>query len=308
MCSGAPPPRRDGYARARREIQEAGQNVTLVAHRSVAEVNATVDNLTTLMCIAVPALVLLVAFAVWYFADARSAGRADPAPGGVDHRLHHPPARARARHRRRGRAPRAHDERDARSTRAVVATPAAVRERRVPRAAQPARVDPRQPRSGAAQLRPRRLAGRRAPRARGGPAHGRHRERAARARPTRRSARRRALDLASGDRPRRARARRDLAAPHREQSTRPASRPDACTGAATSWPVWCATSSTTRAATRRPRSRSRCRPPTPPSSSPSTTTVPASTPTTASGCSSASPVSTTVARATPAASASASRS
>ncbi len=34
----------------------------------MAEVNTTVDNLTTLMWIAVPLLVLLVAFAVWYFA------------------------------------------------------------------------------------------------------------------------------------------------------------------------------------------------------------------------------------------------
>ena len=65
---GGPPPERDGYLEQRRQIQQAGQTVTLVADRSVAEVNTTVDNLTTLMWFAVPALVLLVAFAVWYFA------------------------------------------------------------------------------------------------------------------------------------------------------------------------------------------------------------------------------------------------
>ena len=69
MCfPGAPPPQRDGYLEQRRQIQEAGQTVTLVADRSVAEVNATVDDLTTIMWLAVPSLVLLVAFAVWYFA------------------------------------------------------------------------------------------------------------------------------------------------------------------------------------------------------------------------------------------------
>ena len=73
-------------------------------------------------------------------------------------RHHDPPSRARTRHRRRGRPPGAHDERDARPARDVVAAPAAVRLRRVARAAQPARLDPHEPRGRAAQRGPRRLA------------------------------------------------------------------------------------------------------------------------------------------------------
>jgi signal transduction histidine kinase len=61
------PPQNQGIA-ASREIQAAGRNITLVAQQSLAEVNTTVDNLTTIMYFVVPALVLLVAFAVWYFA------------------------------------------------------------------------------------------------------------------------------------------------------------------------------------------------------------------------------------------------
>ncbi len=68
-------------------------------------------------------------------------------------------------------------------------TSTAVRVRRVARAAQPARVDPHQPRGRAPQPRPRRLAGGRQPRARRGRAHGGHGERAARAGPPRRSRR-----------------------------------------------------------------------------------------------------------------------
>ena len=107
-----------------------------------------------------PLLIALVALAAWYFTGrALRPVEAIRAAGRVDHRLHHPPPRARTRHRRRGRAPRAHDERDARPARAVVATPAPVRVRRVARAAQPAGVDPHEPRGRAAQRRPRRLAG-----------------------------------------------------------------------------------------------------------------------------------------------------
>jgi signal transduction histidine kinase len=61
------PPQNDGIA-ARREIQTAAGNITLVAQQSLAEVDTTVDNLTTLMYVVVPLLVLLVAFGVWYFA------------------------------------------------------------------------------------------------------------------------------------------------------------------------------------------------------------------------------------------------
>ena len=66
-------------------------------------------------------------------------------------------------------------------------TPAPVRVRRVARAAQPARVDPHQPRGRAPQPRPHRLARGRGARPRRGRAHGGHGERAARPRPTRRA-------------------------------------------------------------------------------------------------------------------------
>ena len=61
------PPQNQGIA-ASREIQTAGRNITLVAQQSLASVNTTVDDLTTLMYVVVPLLVLLVAFAVWWFA------------------------------------------------------------------------------------------------------------------------------------------------------------------------------------------------------------------------------------------------
>jgi signal transduction histidine kinase len=57
-------PEAPGYLETRRRVGD----VELVAQRSLAEVNTTVDNITTLMYVAVPLLVLLVAFAVWYFA------------------------------------------------------------------------------------------------------------------------------------------------------------------------------------------------------------------------------------------------
>ena len=65
--SGQAIPRRPeppGFVETRRRVGD----VQLVAQRSLAEVNATVDNMTTLMYVAVPLAVLLVAFAVWYFA------------------------------------------------------------------------------------------------------------------------------------------------------------------------------------------------------------------------------------------------
>ncbi|HEY7105479.1 MAG TPA: HAMP domain-containing protein, partial [Acidimicrobiia bacterium] len=42
-------------------------DVVLVAQRSFDEVNTTVDNLKTILYIAVPSLVFLLGFAVWYF-------------------------------------------------------------------------------------------------------------------------------------------------------------------------------------------------------------------------------------------------
>jgi signal transduction histidine kinase len=61
------PPQNQGIA-AQREINTTAGSITLVAQQSLAEVNTTVDNLTTLMYFVVPLLVLLVAFAVWWFA------------------------------------------------------------------------------------------------------------------------------------------------------------------------------------------------------------------------------------------------
>ncbi len=63
-----PPRRREGYIETRQVIQIAGQNVTVVAQRSLAEVDASVDKLKTIMWFAVPALIAMVGFAVWYLA------------------------------------------------------------------------------------------------------------------------------------------------------------------------------------------------------------------------------------------------
>jgi signal transduction histidine kinase len=61
-------PRQDEYIETQRQIQIAGQNVTIVAQRSLAEVDSSADKLKTVLWIAVPALIFLVGFAVWYLA------------------------------------------------------------------------------------------------------------------------------------------------------------------------------------------------------------------------------------------------
>ena len=178
----------------------------------------------------------------------RSAQQAEAITGTT-----HRPARARARHRRRGRAPRAHDERDARPARGVVAEAAPVRVRRVARAAQPARVDPHQPRGRAAQPRPRRLA--RGRDARRWPRTSAWRTRSSELLDLARldeAAGPLPLDVAPRGRPRRARARRDRAArtacpiDTTRVSRRPRARPPRAARRASS-----ATCSTTRPATRR---------------------------------------------------------
>lgn len=63
-----PPPHREGYLDSRVVIQTAAGNVTVVAQRSLAEVDSTTGKLTHIMWFAVPALVALVALAVWYLA------------------------------------------------------------------------------------------------------------------------------------------------------------------------------------------------------------------------------------------------
>ena len=68
LYEDAPPPQhRDGYIETREVITLAGHNVTVVAERSLTEVNSTIDKLKTIMYFAVPALIALVALAAWYF-------------------------------------------------------------------------------------------------------------------------------------------------------------------------------------------------------------------------------------------------
>jgi len=50
-----------------REIRTTEGNITLVAQQSTAAVNRTVDSVTNVLLIAVPALIALVALAAWYF-------------------------------------------------------------------------------------------------------------------------------------------------------------------------------------------------------------------------------------------------
>ena len=61
-------PRDDGYISTSRDIRVQGESVTLVAQRSLAEVDSSVDKLKTIMWFSVPALIALVGFAVWYLA------------------------------------------------------------------------------------------------------------------------------------------------------------------------------------------------------------------------------------------------
>jgi signal transduction histidine kinase len=64
----AVPRHRAGYIETQQVIQIAGHNVTVVAERSLDEVNSTIDKLKTTMYFAVPTLIALVALATWYFA------------------------------------------------------------------------------------------------------------------------------------------------------------------------------------------------------------------------------------------------
>jgi signal transduction histidine kinase len=64
----AVPRHRAGYIETQQVIQIAGHNVTVVAERSLDEVNSTTDKLKTTMYFAVPTLIALVALATWYFA------------------------------------------------------------------------------------------------------------------------------------------------------------------------------------------------------------------------------------------------
>ena len=68
--SGAPgpPAQNDERVRAQRRIETANGTITLVAERSLAEVDSTVDSMTTALLFGVPALVALVAVLTWWLA------------------------------------------------------------------------------------------------------------------------------------------------------------------------------------------------------------------------------------------------
>lgn len=55
------------YEQAQREIRTTAGNITLVAQQSTAAVNRTVDSVTDVLLFAVPAMIVLVALAAWYF-------------------------------------------------------------------------------------------------------------------------------------------------------------------------------------------------------------------------------------------------
>jgi signal transduction histidine kinase len=67
LCSQAHPDR-SGVEAAQREIQTTAGNITLVAQQSTAAVNRTVHSVTNVLLVVVPAMILLVALAAWYFA------------------------------------------------------------------------------------------------------------------------------------------------------------------------------------------------------------------------------------------------
>jgi signal transduction histidine kinase len=61
------PPSRSGYEEAQRQVDSQVGRITLVAQRSLNEVNRTVDSVTTVLLIGVPAMIALVALSAWYF-------------------------------------------------------------------------------------------------------------------------------------------------------------------------------------------------------------------------------------------------
>jgi signal transduction histidine kinase len=60
-------PRRDGYETASREVRTTAGNIKLVAQQSTATVNRTTDSVTDVLLLVVPAMIVLVALAAWYF-------------------------------------------------------------------------------------------------------------------------------------------------------------------------------------------------------------------------------------------------
>ena len=252
------------------------------------DVDESITELRTSLLLIVPAATAVLAVLVWTVvgrtlrpverirAEVASIGLGD-----LDRRV--PEPHGRRRDRPLGRD----DERDARPPGARRAAPAAVRRRRVARAAHPA--DPHAHRAGG-----RRAAGR--PGRRGGdpaqPAGGDRRPAAVDRRPPRaRPQRRRRGPPHRAGRPRRPRARGDPGDRRRRggHRRRTPSRRRRSSATATSSGASCATSSTTPAATPRRPSRSSCASTTAGPCWWSPTTAPASPPTAATTCSSASP-------------------
>ena len=96
LCSQAHPDR-SGVEAAQREIQTTAGNITLVAQQSTAAVNRTVHSVTNVLLVVVPAMILLVALAAWYFTGrALRPVEAIRREAEVDHRRHHAPAGARS--------------------------------------------------------------------------------------------------------------------------------------------------------------------------------------------------------------------
>ncbi|HUV11316.1 MAG TPA: HAMP domain-containing sensor histidine kinase [Acidimicrobiia bacterium] len=65
---GARPGPGDPQVRAQRRVETAQGTITLIAERSITEVDETVDSITDALLIGVPLLVLLVAGLTWWFA------------------------------------------------------------------------------------------------------------------------------------------------------------------------------------------------------------------------------------------------
>jgi signal transduction histidine kinase len=63
VCVPVAPSPRDGIEAAQREVG----NITLVAQQSTASVNETVDSVTNVLLFVIPAMIVLVALAAWYF-------------------------------------------------------------------------------------------------------------------------------------------------------------------------------------------------------------------------------------------------
>ena len=134
-----------------------------------------------------------------------ASGRGDQSPGRRDHGHHDAPTRPGTQHRRRGRAARAHDERDARPSRRGFGAPTRVRFRRVARAPQSGQHDSRRARGRVGRRGSGRLGRGRTTHARRDRPPRQARRRPARAGPARRGPR--AAEAGAG-RPRRPRARR----------------------------------------------------------------------------------------------------